>query len=708
MKRAGRRTPVVGARVTVLALSPTGDGVPIATETDEDGRFEFEDVPVGAARVVITAPGYERYDGEITIDRDGSRRTEYYLKQAAFNPYSTLVKTRRADRSLHEHRLERGEFETLPGARGDPLRAVQNLPGMARGPLGLGLLIVRGSSPRDSGVFLGEHRLPRLYHLGGYSSVFQSNLLESIAFTPSNFSSRYGNAIGGIVSAKPRAGTTDSGVHGHGDFSGMDLNARIEAPIGKGSFALAGRRSIVDSIFGLIVRLTGGSGMPMPRYWDYQGLFDYPTANGALSVRVFGSDDRIRFVPRRAGAMVLQDNYAFHRVDLVHRARLGDWKFLLTPSYLRDIHRIEMVHSDFERREHLISDSISMRSEMQRTLGSWGTATVGSDTTFKWWNRAFAASATPDTYDQKGTIATPAVYASLRVRVGVMGVVPQIRYTQFGGAVQPGALDPRLRANWQLTETTRLVAGAGLFSQSPPLSAVTGGFTRSTFAPERASHFSLGISQDLDPGINVGISAYYKHSWDVLWMPRDVLLAPETDLSGQIPKSHSFGRMVGVEWMVRKMLTRRLFGWISYGWSRSERRQHAARPWELHPFDQTHTLSVVGGVKLPRRYRITTRFRFMSGHPYTPCVGHVFNSETGRRDCMPGVANSARLAPYHQLDIRADKTWISRRTTKSLYLDVTNVYNRTNTELMPAFGGTAEPARLGFSIFPTLGFRVNF
>ncbi len=709
VKQAGRRTPIAGARVTVLAAPGTGDAVPIETDTGETGEFSLYDVSVGAARIVITAPGYQRYDAEITIDTENSHSTDFYLRKAAFDPYTTVVKTRKADQSLHEHRLERGEIETLPGARGDPLRAIQNLPGMARSPFGLGLIIMRGAAPRDSVVYLGEHKLPRLYHIGGYSSVFQSNLLESITMTPGNFSSRYGNAIGGMVSAKPRKGTTDKGVHGHTDFSGMDLNMRIESPLGKGSFALAGRRSIADSVVGAAMRIVGGSAIPVPRYWDYQALFDYPTKNGALSVRAFGADDRIRFVPKKPRDMVLQDISAFHRADIVYRVRLGKWRFLLTPSYLRDVHRAEVELENYERSEHLRSDSISMRAEMKRVFGGWGTATVGSDTTWKWWNRAFEVSDQPDGYEQKGTIIAPALYAMWRLTFGTLTLVPQLRYTQFGGSVQSGALDPRLRISWRLTDTTRLMAGAGLFSQSPPLSAVTGALTQPSFAPERASHFNLGISQDLVQGVHIGLTGHYKLSWDVLWMPRDILLVPGMDLGGQIPNSHSLGRMYGAELMLRKALTRRLFGWISYSWSRSERRQDAGMPWQLYPFDQPHTLTLVGGVKLPRRYRITTRFRFASGQPYTPCVGEVFDAEAAQMNCMPGVKNGGRMTPFHQLDLRADKTWIGRRSTKSLYLDVTNVYNnRENMELMPAFGGTAKPAKMGFPIFPTFGLRVNF
>ena len=43
---------------------------------------------------------------------------------------------------------------TPPGTNGDALRSLTNLPGVARPPGGIGILIVRGSAPQDTSVFI--------------------------------------------------------------------------------------------------------------------------------------------------------------------------------------------------------------------------------------------------------------------------------------------------------------------------------------------------------------------------------------------------------------------------------------------------------------------------------------------------------------------------------------------------------------------------
>ena len=80
-----------------------------------------------------------------------------------------------------------------------------------------------------------------------------------------------------------------------------------------------------------------------PRYWDYQGLFDYPIGDGNLSVRVFGSDDQLAVVNPDVNDTEPDPNdgfetqIAFHRADLVWEAEHGPWTVLLTPSFRHDL-----------------------------------------------------------------------------------------------------------------------------------------------------------------------------------------------------------------------------------------------------------------------------------------------------------------------------------------------------------------------------------
>ncbi len=76
--------------------------------------------------------------------------------------------------------LSQAELENVPGALNDPIRAVQNLPGLARAPFLSGALIVRGSSPADTGIYIDGDKVPLIFHfLGGPSILPDSMPIES-------------------------------------------------------------------------------------------------------------------------------------------------------------------------------------------------------------------------------------------------------------------------------------------------------------------------------------------------------------------------------------------------------------------------------------------------------------------------------------------------------------------------------------------------
>ena len=62
-----------------------------------------------------------------------------------------------------------------------------------------GQLVVRGSAPEDTTIFVEGVDVPLVYHFGGVSSVIPTELLEKIDFYPANYSSVYGRGMGGMV-----------------------------------------------------------------------------------------------------------------------------------------------------------------------------------------------------------------------------------------------------------------------------------------------------------------------------------------------------------------------------------------------------------------------------------------------------------------------------------------------------------------------------
>jgi hypothetical protein len=142
---------------------------------------------------------------------------------------------------------------------------------------------------------------------------------------------------------------------------------------------------------------------------------------------------------------------------------------------------------------------------------------------------------------------------------------------------------------------------------------------------------------------------------------------------------------------------------------RSERRDTPTSPERLFDFDQTHILTLAVHVNLPRGWEAGARFRYVSGNPYTPRIGGLYNADADTYTPIPGAINSIRLPAFQQLDVRVDKTWTFERWLLDAYLDVQNVYNYDNVEgIRYSYDFLRQVPLTGLPILPALGVRAKF
>lgn len=712
---AGDRTPVVGLSVVIVptpAYAKIGtvrrkdyaeQEIPAwsqRTTTQDDGTFEFRNIPSGKVRIIVLSPGYERLESIEQLGDQQRLELKYFITPKTIDPYRTVVRSKRDDENETTRRtISVEEINALPGTQGDALKSIQNFPGIARAPFGAGLLVIRGSAPGDSATYLAGHEIPQLFHFGGITSVFNSDILTQIDFIPGNFDSRYGDAIGGIINVAPRKGRRD-GFHGYIDSDLFDTGVLFEGPIGKGSFILSGRRSYIDFILPRVIPEDAGLNFTLaPRYYDYQALFDYPISGGDFSVRVFGSDDRSVFIFNAPNETETDDRNRidttifFHRVDLSYRKKQGPWEFLVTPSYRRDFASLAFGDTfTFD----LTADTFSGRAEIARSLSRRASVRVGTEFVSSFFTIDVSAppisggfggntGSTSEllTTRIRSNLLTPALYTTFRIGLSDrLTLFPGARVTFYGQPFHRVQVDPRLRFTWQLgSRQTFLKGGLGIYTQAPnPPFKYNETFGNPNIGIERSVHASLGVEHEFPQEILLGVTGFYKYLWD-LSAPSENLILREGGLAGpEFFATTGMGHIYGAELLLRKSLTRNLFGWLSYTLMRSIRRDQPGQPFYLFDFDQTHILTLIASYKLPQRWQIGARFRLVSGNPSTPVQNGLLDASEGSYIPLQGPVNSDRLPAFHQLDIRVDKRWIFKRVNLTAYLDVLNVYNRQNPE----------------------------
>lgn len=96
-------------------------------------------------------------------------------------------------------------------------------------------------------------------------------------------------------------------------------------------------------------------------------------------------------------------------------------------------------------------------------------------------------------------------------------------------------------------------------------------------------------------------------------------------------------------------------------------------------WDQKHAINLIAMYSLPRNWKISGRWFYSTGSPYTPynkkATADKFNWEHTFRGIFDyQEVNSKRLPAFHSLDLRIDKQFNFRKWTLSTYIDVQNIY----------------------------------
>jgi TonB family protein len=88
------------------------------------------------------------------------------------------------DKRQGRHTLDRDDTDILPGAFGDPLRAIDVLPGVAPIVNGTPYVFIRGAPPGNVGYYLDGIPIPWVFHAGFGNSVVSPALIDRVHLYP--------------------------------------------------------------------------------------------------------------------------------------------------------------------------------------------------------------------------------------------------------------------------------------------------------------------------------------------------------------------------------------------------------------------------------------------------------------------------------------------------------------------------------------------
>ncbi len=717
----------------------------VVARTDEDGHFEFLDVPLGTHKVQLSGPKLVTVATEETFEKDQKKTVKYFVEERQEGiDEETVVRAARIKKESVQTVIRTEEARRVPGTQGDTLKVVQNLPGVARSALGSGAIIVWGSAPADTRVNVDGVEIPALYHVGGLRSTVNSDLVRSIDLLPGAYGAEYGRGLGGLVRVETRP-LPQKGVHGYASADVLDASAMVTAALSpRVKIGLAGRYSYLDRILAAVTSQDIGDYFPIPRYDDYQAMMNIRLRKDErIDVVFLASDDHLRrSIPSSDPAEVRSENddTSFYR-GFVRYSRLlsGGASFMITPSIGYDTSSSVTKFGPIPTATSSDAWRYGLRGSYRHRLArivtlSLGLDMLGTATTSR---RAGSLDIPPregdifvfgrppgddvnaDSWHNHILDVGPYVFAE--IAVGKLTIIPGLRVDGFlieGSAIKPPVVgvtpvgfsrldwgfDPRLSVVYRPLRRVTITAAVGIYHQAPEPIDLSAVFGNPQLDLSSALHVTLGGAVKLTGTLSCEIVGFYKSLWDLPSRNE----APTPPLAQALVQD-GVGRTYGGQVLLRQELLKGFFGWITYSISRSERQDHPDRAYRLFDFDQTHVLGVVASYEW-RGWIAGVRFRYTSGMPRTPVVGSFYDNRSDQFQPVFGAQNSIRIPDFLQLDVRLEKTFtFGRGVQLNVFADVQNVTNRANPEeLVYNYNFTRRDYIIGLPVLAVAGMRVQW
>ena len=646
------------------------------------------------------------------------------------------------DVSVHEDKpepeavgLTKAETRLLPGAFGDPFRAIEALPGVTPLASGLPYFYIRGAPPGNVGYYLDGIRVPLLFHLGLGPAVIHPGLIGDVDLFPHG-STSLGRFAGGIVSAEPAAPRPDP--HAEANIRIIDAGAIVEIPFaqGKADAVVAGRYSYTGPLFSLIESNTSLA------YGDYAARFTYaPNPHHRFTFFAFGSYDHLgqKQNPTDTETTTLVDTM-FHRIDLRYDQQTDSGVSIRHDVILGwDQTNIGADRNATDKMLDLksavvapLSDDVVLRAGIDLTLDDVDVNLTQfppppPDPQCLPYQDCFAAF-----FHSRSDLAGGA-YAEWTIHLGDrFTLVPGVRadvYMSSGvlqGQSPPGtcpfadspgitptscmpgpltqvAVDPRISTRTRITDNLTLESFAGLSSQ-PPSFIVSGPGFRPPLdnqGLQRALSATLGVEWKPEPTWTLRAAVYATAFFNLNDALGTSTIASSSGFTGGLDRfdRRYQGRAEGLELSVKRRLTRDLGGILAYTLGRSDR---IGPQGEQVPsgFDRTHVASVALTYDFGKGFHAGLKNLFYTGNPVLtrdPKTDRII--DTGKR-----------LSPFYRLDARFEKRFtILTKGYLSLVAEMLNVFIAKETIGVDcSTGPVCQPQYLGPVVIPSIGIEGGF
>ena len=679
-------------------------GTSLGTTTDVEGRYMIRNIPVGPVTVKFSMVGYkERLVTDVNI-QSGRNTLDAFLDEITIEAQEVVVtpKPERYDASGISARLGKDMVAGTPGSAQDVFWVIQTLPGIASGDNSK--LYVRGGSPDENLVLYDGATIGNPFHFdmtgGGFWSIFNSRLVEKVEFYAGGFPARYGDRLSSVLLIENRTASFDK-VQGEASLSMSDVSGLIEAPLpfANGAALVSARRSYFEAILKL-TDFNEDYGV-IPYFIDMNAKADFNLSEAfKLSISGLYSKDRMYGYFDRSYYGTGEYNWESGNGVVSARLRSVFKKSVLSDLILSWGRINRSLAQPSNGREKVKDEEFSVKQDIlfimpshELHMGGWLVG-KGEDVLFdvpseialnfnEMRLQEKGRSWKPSLYvDDKWTIS-PAVTANLGVR-----------YDYTSNSKQ-STLSPRLNLAYAWSDHMSISFDYGWYYQSPKAYELA---INSTLLSKKAESYGIGMKHQVGDEIVVSLELYNKN------LTRLITIDPLWNLS-----NNGYGYSRGAEFYFQLKSASGFFGWLSYTYSVSKRKEGTTTSLRPFEFDRPHLMSLVANYSFGSDWQVGVRYRYARGSPYTPVLSATYDNAAGRWYPVLGESNSDRYPAYNRLDVRVTRRFKFEAVKLDVYVELLNVFNQRNIihyEWSEDY--SSRGSMTVFSFIPVIGVSAQF
>ncbi|MGA2114208.1 MAG: TonB-dependent receptor [Bryobacteraceae bacterium] len=669
-------------------------GGPFRATTDSRGNFRIAAVTQGDYVLHVSTVGYHLLTRPFHLDAGEVKEFEVILTSDTLRQTDTVdVKAGPFD-SVHEDgpstlTLAGNDAKNLGSVLADdPLRAVQNLPGVSSNNDFDARFSVRGADFSRIGLFVDGVLLHEPFHtlegqnLNASGTAFNADMVEEMELYEGAYPVRYGDRSAAVLDVDLRDGSR-TGTLVRASASASNAGAMAEGPLGKrkrGSWLVAVRKSYLQY---LLERTAPNTTLAF-------GLED---VQGRLAYDI-NSKNRVTFyvlesytgLDRSASKNTLGDNSPMEAGYHYTLANLG-WRYTPTDKLIVATHAAWM-------REKSGDTNPNNTPLGEEYYGEWVWNTKAT-----WmWSPAGALDAGLSVrrvrdggYEQLFNANVLSVEQRWDGTAGIDGGYVQQSYAALDGWLRLAggvrwdrnsvdgvtATTPAASATVKLTGSMHLQLGFGQYAQFPELSVLASTDGSRHLLPMRSNQAIAALEQRFGHRTRLRLETYNRADRDLIYQPNydprilnGKVFSPPLD---PLYANSLRGYARGAEIFLQRTSANRFTGWVSYAFGRTEDRDGISGASFASDWDQRHTINLYAGYRLRPSVSLSARSSWGSGFPI-PGFLHTVDGSYYLTD----VRNSQRLGTYNRTDFRVNKAWTHDKWKLTLYGELLNLTDRAN------------------------------